>query len=51
MARDFFRMVERDGSFMLQTFDDVPKVSKGTRRLLPAFYGRPATQPDSNAPE
>ena len=29
MARDFFRMIERDGSFMLQTFDDVPKGVKG----------------------
>jgi hypothetical protein len=33
MARDFFRMIERDGSFMLQTFDDVPKGVKGDPAL------------------
>ena len=32
MARDFFRMIERDGSFMLQTFDDVPSGVKGDPR-------------------
>ena len=33
MARDFFRMIERDGSFMLQTFDDVPRGVKGDPAL------------------
>ena len=33
MARDFFRMIERDGSFMLQTFDDVPSGVKSDRSL------------------
>jgi hypothetical protein len=33
MARDFFRMIERDGSFMLQSFDDVPKGVKGDPAL------------------
>ena len=33
MARDFFRMIERDGSFMLQTFDDVPSGVKGDGSL------------------
>ena len=33
MALDFFRMIERDGSFMLQTFDDVPKGVKGDPAL------------------
>jgi RepB DNA-primase from phage plasmid len=47
MAHDFFRMIERDGSFMLQTFDDVPKGVKGdgalaTTVLWPA--GDPAGQ-------
>ena len=50
MARDFFRMIDRDGSFMRKLSMMCRRVSKGTRRLLPAFYGRPATPPDSNAP-
>jgi hypothetical protein len=33
MAHDFFRLIERDGSFMLQTFDDVPKGIKGDPAL------------------
>ena len=47
MARDFFRMIERDGSFMLQTFDDVPKGVKGDPGLAASILwpaGDPAGQ-------
>jgi Primase C terminal 2 (PriCT-2)/RepB DNA-primase from phage plasmid len=47
MARDFFRMIERDGSFMLQTFDDVPKGVKGDTALAASILwpaGDPAGQ-------
>ena len=47
MARDFFRMIERDGSFMLQTFDDVPKGVKGDPALAASILwpaGDPAGQ-------
>jgi hypothetical protein len=47
MARDFFRTIERDGSFMLQTFDDVPKGVKGDPALAASILwpaGDPAGQ-------
>ena len=54
MARDFFRMIERDGSFMLQTFDDVPSGVKGDPALAssvlwPAGDGRTATRLEQGA--
>ena len=50
MARDFFRMIERDGSFMLQTFDDVPKGVKGDPALAASILWPAGDPPDSNAP-
>src|SRR5262245_54115796 len=47
MAHDFFRTIERDGSFMLQTFDDVPKSVDGNRSLATSVLwpaGDPAGQ-------